>query len=146
MKPQFSTILGSSGVTKDGYFKVAKPKGETNMFLTKSNKKPIIPTTPLTPEEVDYVKADEKATMEMYEAFSKKETEDDMHHKKLLEICDSYSEDEVIIACSVFARKFPGVMYDSLAKEHKNMTVIIQGFNDLNREYLGKMGGMIDRA
>lgn len=139
MKPQFSTILGSSGVTKDGYFKVAKPKGETNMFLTKSNKKPITPTTPQRPEEIEPIVDLSYDMSEEYISSAKVERENNMHKKKLLEMCESYSEDEVAIACSVFARRFPDAMYSALSEEHRNMVEMVNGVNSLNVSYMEKM-------
>lgn len=132
------TILGSERV-EDSPFKVAKLKGERIMKFTRSNNKPIIPVTPQRPEEAKPVDDLSYDMSEEYISSEKVERENNLHKKKLLEMCESYSEDEVRIACSVFARRFPDAMYTALSEEHKNMVEMVNGVNNLNVSYMEKM-------
>lgn len=70
----------------------------------------------------------------------KVERENSTHKKKLFEICESYGEDEVEIACSVFARTHPEAMYKALSEAHQNMRELISGVSTLNSTYQNKMG------
>ena len=63
-----------------------------------------------------------------------------IHRKKLIEISSGYSYEDAEIMCSVFARKYPEVMYEALSKEHQNMYLLIKSLNTLNSSYLEKVG------
>ena len=63
-----------------------------------------------------------------------------IHRKKLIEISSGYSYEDAEVICSVFARKFPELMYKALSKEHQNMYLLIQSLNSLNSSYLEKVG------
>ena len=72
----------------------------------------------------------------------KSERENTFHKKKLLEMCEGWSEDEVQIACKVFARRFPDAMYGALSNEHQSMVSMVSGVNQLNVAYMEKMCGL----
>ena len=72
----------------------------------------------------------------------KSERENTFHKKKLLEMCEGWSEDEVQIACKVFARRFPDAMYGALSEEHQSMVAMVSGVNQLNVAYMEKMCGL----
>ena len=92
-------------------------------------------------EEIqNYCAADFTATLEAFHTQDKATKENNFHKKKLLELCEGYSEDEVRIACRVFARRFPNAMYDSLRDEHQNMVSMVTGVQQLQTSYLEKMG------
>lgn len=76
----------------------------------------------------------------IFQSQDKVTKENNFHKKKLLELCEGYSEDEVRIACKVFARRFPNAMYDSLRDEHQNMVSMVTGVQQLQTSYLEKMG------
>ena len=68
----------------------------------------------------------------------KVERENTYHKKKLLEMCECYDEDEVQIACKVFARRFPDVMYAALRDEHASMVAMMNAVNQSQIAYLEK--------
>ena len=94
----------------------------------------------LEDEIQNYCAADFTATLEAFHIQDKATKENNFHKKKLLELCEGYSEDEVRIACRVFARRFPDTMYAALREEHQNMVEMMAGVNALNVTYLEKMG------
>lgn len=89
-----------------------------------------------------YCRDDVLATERLYETYGTSEKvkrENALHKRKLLEICESYSEEEANIACAVFARRFPNAMYNALNNEHTNMVAMVTGVNQLNTSYIEKM-------
>lgn len=143
---EYMTTLGIIGA-ESSHFKLAKSKGEVKVNgnktidipkIFKQQKAPIDTTVreenvletsePLLPEELRTIcKTEDKAN--------------GVHKKKMLEICEGYSEEDARIACTVFARKFPGVMYQALSTEHQNMCDLVAGVSNLNATYLRKMDG-----
>lgn len=88
---------------------------------------------------LEYCEDDARVTAEMYHLSEKARRENELHKKKLLELCENYTEDEAIVICKVFARKFPGIMHTSLCDEHQNMAAMISVINQSQIAYMDKM-------
>ena len=88
---------------------------------------------------LEYCEDDAIVTAEMHHLSEKARRENELHKKKLLELCENYTEDEAIIICKVFARKFPGIMHTSLCDEHQNMAAMISVINKSQIAYMDKM-------
>ena len=94
--------------------------------------------SPIDYDEHLYYNDDICCTAEDVNRF-KVEKENNFHKKKLMEICENYTEEEALIACRVFARKFPGIMHTSLCDEHQNMAAMISVINKSQIAYMDKM-------
>lgn len=144
------TILGIIGV-KGGLFKLAKLKGEVTVSGNKNaievpnrfkQHKVVSTDTPIKKEST--LEVSEPLNPEELRAICKTyDKPNGLHKKKMIEICEGYSEEDAKIACTVFARKFPGVMYQALSMEHQNMCDLVAGVSNLNATYLRKMEGEI---
>lgn len=143
----YLTILGIIGV-KDSLFKLAKVKGEVTVSGNKNKikvpnilKQHKVTTTDMSVSKENILEASEPL---LPEGFRKNEDKTNgVHEKKMQEICEGYSEEDARIACTVFARRFPEVMYQTLSMEHQNMCNLVAGVSNLNAAYLGKMNGEI---
>lgn len=70
------------------------------------------------------------------ETLSARIQEEDRQHKlKLIEICSSYTKEEVLIMCGVFARNYPDVMYEALQDQHRVLSRVNESINELNTCY-----------
>ena len=61
--------------------------------------------------------------------------EDRQHKLKLIEICSSYTKEEVLIMCGVFARNYPDVMYEALQDQHRVLSRVNESINELSTCY-----------
>lgn len=61
--------------------------------------------------------------------------EDQQHRLKLIEICSSYTKEEVLIMCGVFARNYPDVMYEALQDQHRVLSRVNESINELSTCY-----------
>lgn len=140
-KKEYTTILGINGV-RGSLFKLAM-KGEIvvndNRATRFAGVKCHVRTeeSETQQEEQKIVIANASSVKVDYQA----KRENSIHKKKLLEICEGYGEDEVRIACAVFARNYPDVMYDALRNEHENMRKLVNGVHDLSNSFLRKFDG-----
>lgn len=91
-----------------------------------------------------YCEPEMKAAMDFFDS-DKVTRENNLHKKKLLDMCEGYSEDEVKIACKVFARRFPEAMYAALSEEHRNMTELVSGLHSLNCSYQQKVSEICEK-
>lgn len=140
------TTLGIIGA-ESSLFKLAKSKGEVKVSgnktidtskIFKQQKTPI--DTNVGEEKV--LETSKSLLPEELRTICKTDNKvNGLHKKKMLEISEGYSEEDVRIACMVFARKFPGVMYQSLSMEYQNMCDLVAGFSNLNATYIGKVNG-----
>ena len=70
------------------------------------------------------------------ETLSARIQEEDRQHKlKLIEICSSYTKEEVLIMCGVFARNYPDVMYEALQDQHRVLSRVNESINKLSDSY-----------
>lgn len=140
------TILGIIGV-RGSLFKLAKSKGEVTVSKTvldvpnifKQHK--IAPTDTPARKESTLETSEPLLPEELRTIYKMEDKPNGTHKKKMIEICEGYSEEDAKIACTVFARKFPGVMYQALSMEHQNMCDLVAGVSNLNATYLKKMDG-----
>lgn len=75
---------------------------------------------------------------------AKAERENNLHKKKLLDMCENYTEEEARIACAVFAKKYPEIMYAALGNEHKNLMEFVKGLRNLNKCFDKELGDICE--
>ena len=66
----------------------------------------------------------------------RRQIENSMHLNRLAEIADGYSEEEALIICNIFAKKYPHALYSTLIKEHASLLGFKNGVNELNVRYM----------
>ena len=70
------------------------------------------------------------------ETLSSRVQEEDRQHKlKLIEICSSWTQEDVHIACGVFARTYPDIMYETLQTQHRVLSRVNESINELSTSY-----------
>lgn len=104
-------IIGANNV--DSFFNVAKRKGDKSM-LGKRNLKPVH----LDLEE----KIQKNKVIVDLDVVGATE---EVHEKKLMDICKGYCEEDARIVCKVFAEMYPDIMFDALRDEQNQMKSLI---------------------